>query len=170
LKQLANREDDEEMRVFKSELRQALRDPGQLPGDELAEAVEYGDGSDQAFLRRLWRDVYGGEPPGPPRGLLDPDPQFGELRTGELLAMVPQTSESVLRRGRLLLELSRRASGDPALLQQVAAMIRDPENRRLIAVGTASVSQLGTAGLVAGGGEPAATLAQELAAEWSAGE
>ena len=35
LKELARREGDEEMRVFKSELREALRDPGQLPGDEL---------------------------------------------------------------------------------------------------------------------------------------
>jgi hypothetical protein len=170
LKQLARRQDDEEMRVFKSELCQALRDPGQLPGDELAEAVEYSDGGDEAFLRRLWHDLYGDEPPGPPRGLLDPDPQFGELSTGELLAVVPRTSQSVLRRGRALLELGRRASSDTALLQQVAAMISDPQNKRLIAVGTASVSQLGTAGLVAGGGEPAATLARELAAEWPTGE
>jgi hypothetical protein len=35
LKALAKREGDEEMRVFKSELREALRDPSQLPGDEL---------------------------------------------------------------------------------------------------------------------------------------
>jgi hypothetical protein len=99
LKQLARREDDEEMRVFKSELRRALRDPGQLPGDELAEAVEYSDGSDEAFLRRLWHDLYGDESPGQPRGLLDPDLEFRELSTGELLAMVPHTSQSVLRRG-----------------------------------------------------------------------
>jgi hypothetical protein len=121
---------------------------------------------DPAFLRRLWHDLYGDEP----RGLLDLDLEFQELSTNELLAMVPHTSESVLRRGRALLELGRRASSDPALLQQVAAMVRDPENRRLIAVGTASVSQLGTAGLIAGGGEPAATQAWELAGEWSAGE
>ena len=36
LKALAKLEDDEEMRVFKSELREALRDPSQLPGDELS--------------------------------------------------------------------------------------------------------------------------------------
>jgi len=61
LKELAKRNDGE-MRVFKSELREALRDPSQLPDDELWESVEYGDGSDQAFLRRLWRELYGDEP------------------------------------------------------------------------------------------------------------
>jgi hypothetical protein len=98
------------MRVFKSELREALGDPGQLPGDELWESVEYSDGSDEAFLGRLWRDLYGDEPPGPPRGLFDPDPEFRGLETSELLAMVPRTGESVLRRGRALMELGRRAS------------------------------------------------------------
>ena len=62
LKRLAKREDREEMRVFKSELREALRDPSQLPDDELWESVEYHDGSDEAFLRRLWHDLYGDEP------------------------------------------------------------------------------------------------------------
>jgi hypothetical protein len=84
--------------------------------------------------------------------------------------MVPRTSESVLRRGRALIELGRRSAGDTTLLQQVADIIRDPENRRLITVGTASVSQLGTAGLIAGGGAPAAALARELAAEWTSRE
>ena len=83
--------------------------------------------------------------------------------------MVPRTSESVLRRGRALIELGRRSAGDTTLLQQVADIIRDPENRRLITVGTASVSQLGTAGLIAGAA-PAAALARELAAEWTTGE
>lgn len=54
--------DDEEMRVFKAELRQALADPSALPDEELSEAVEYSDGSDERFLRRLWRDLYGDEP------------------------------------------------------------------------------------------------------------
>jgi hypothetical protein len=84
--------------------------------------------------------------------------------------MVATARESVLRRGRALMEPGRRASADAALLRQVAAMIRDPVNRRLITVGTASVSQLGTAGLLAGGSGPAAALARELAAEWPAGE
>jgi hypothetical protein len=62
LKVLAKREGDEKMRVFKFELREALRDPSQLPGDELWDSVEYSDGSDEAFLRRLWHDLYGDEP------------------------------------------------------------------------------------------------------------
>jgi len=49
------------MRVFKSELREALRDPSQLPDDELWRSVEYGDGSDEAFLDRLWHELYGDE-------------------------------------------------------------------------------------------------------------
>ena len=61
LKALARREGDEEMRVFKVELREALRDPSQLPGDELSESVEYDNGSDEAFLYWLWRQLYGDE-------------------------------------------------------------------------------------------------------------
>lgn len=62
LKRLAKRQSDEEMRVFKAELREALRDPARLPGHELSESVEYDDGSDVAFLRRIWHDLYGDEP------------------------------------------------------------------------------------------------------------
>ena len=36
LKRLAKRENVEEMRVFKDELREALRDPNRLPDDELS--------------------------------------------------------------------------------------------------------------------------------------
>jgi hypothetical protein len=50
------------MRVFKAELGQALADPHRLPGDELFKAIDYSDGSDERFLRRLWRDLYGGKP------------------------------------------------------------------------------------------------------------
>ena len=102
--------------------------------------------------------------------LLDPDPEFGALNVNELRVMVSRDGESVLRRGRALMELGRRASGDTALLQEVADMIRAPEHRRLTTVGTASVSQLGTAGLVAGGGETALALARELAGQWPASE
>jgi hypothetical protein len=63
LKSLARHEDDEEMRVFKFQLREAVKDPSQLPGDELSRSVQYDDGSDEAFLRRLWRDLYGDETP-----------------------------------------------------------------------------------------------------------
>lgn len=62
LKRLAQREDDQEMRVFKAELREALADPSRLPEGELSDAVEYDDGSDERFLSRLWRDLYGDEP------------------------------------------------------------------------------------------------------------
>jgi hypothetical protein len=54
--------DDDEIGIFKAELKRALADPGQLPGDELSDSVEYSDGSDEAFLRRLWHDMYPGEP------------------------------------------------------------------------------------------------------------
>lgn len=64
LKALAEREGDEEMRVFKSEFREALTDPNQLRGDELSESVEYDNGSDEAFLYWLWRQLYGNEPSG----------------------------------------------------------------------------------------------------------
>ena len=50
--------------MFKAELREALADPGALPDDELFKAVDYADGSDERFLRRVWRDLYGDEPVG----------------------------------------------------------------------------------------------------------
>jgi hypothetical protein len=53
--------DDDEMRVFKAELRQALADPSRLPRGELSAAVEYDDGSDEKFLHHLWHDLYGDE-------------------------------------------------------------------------------------------------------------
>jgi hypothetical protein len=102
--------------------------------------------------------------------LLDPDLEFQDLSIDELRVMVSRDRESVLRRGRALMELGRRASSDAALLQEVADMIRAPENKRLITVGTTSISQLGVAGLVAGGGERAIALARELAAEWQTNE
>jgi hypothetical protein len=57
------RDDDEEMHVFKLELREAVKDPSRLPGDELSRSVQYEDGSPEAFLRRLWHDLYGDETP-----------------------------------------------------------------------------------------------------------
>ena len=60
LKRLARRVDDE-MRVYKSDLREALRDPEQLPGDELFWHVEYDNGCDEAFLVWLWYQLYGDE-------------------------------------------------------------------------------------------------------------
>ena|ERR1700677_586190 len=60
---LARREDDEEMRVFKFQLREAVKDPSKLPGNELSASVHYEDGSPGAFLSRLWHDLYGDETP-----------------------------------------------------------------------------------------------------------
>lgn len=54
--------DDEEIRVFRTELQEALADPEQLPDNELFKAVQYDDGSNEVFLRRLWRDLYGDQP------------------------------------------------------------------------------------------------------------
>jgi len=56
------RQDDPEMRVFKAELREAVAHAERLPGDKLFDHVEYDDGSDEACLQRLWRDLYGAEP------------------------------------------------------------------------------------------------------------
>lgn len=102
--------------------------------------------------------------------LLDPDLELRDLNINELRVMVSRNSESVLRRGRAMMELGRRASSDTALLQEVADMIRASENRRLITVGSTSVSQLGAAGLVAGGDERALALARELVEEWQSDE
>jgi hypothetical protein len=102
--------------------------------------------------------------------LLDPDEAFQQLATDQLLAIVAGASDSVLSRGRALLELGRRAGDNPELTLQVASLIRDPVNRRSFTVGAISVAQLGAAGLIAGGGESEAALARELVGEWTAGE
>ena len=102
--------------------------------------------------------------------LLDPDLEFRDLDIDELRVMVSRSGESVLRRGLAMMELGRRASRDAVLLQEVAGMIRAPENGRLMTVGTTSISQLGTAGLVAGGSETAVALAAELVGEWQRDE
>jgi hypothetical protein len=98
--------------------------------------------------------------------LLDPDPEFQELDISELRPIMSRSTESVLRRGRAMMELGRRASSDPALLQEVSGMVRSRENRQLMTVGNTSVAQLGTAGLIAGGGKEAIDLAAELVQEW----
>jgi hypothetical protein len=63
LKRFAKSEDSQETWVFKSELREALADPSQLPAGELFASVKYDEGSDEVFLSRLWRDLYGDETP-----------------------------------------------------------------------------------------------------------
>ncbi len=62
LKRRAQRDDDQEMQVFKAELREAIQHPDQVPRAELSKNVQYEDGSTEAFLRRLWTDLYGDEP------------------------------------------------------------------------------------------------------------
>jgi hypothetical protein len=71
LKGLAQRDNDDEMQIFKSELREALRDPDRLPDSEwsrrdgaLSESVQYDHGSDVAFLVWLWHELYGDEDSG----------------------------------------------------------------------------------------------------------
>ena len=98
--------------------------------------------------------------------LLDPDLELRDLNIDELRAIASRSRESVLRRARAMMELGRRASGDTRVLEEVAEMIRAPQNRRLMTVGTTSISQLGAAGLVADGSETAVALAAELVGEW----
>jgi hypothetical protein len=62
LKRLAKRGNDEEMTAFKRELQEAILDPDSIPEDDLDYEVQYDDGSADRFLRRLWRDLYPGEP------------------------------------------------------------------------------------------------------------
>jgi hypothetical protein len=70
LRRRANREPDEEMRIFKAQLREAIMHPERLPGDELFDSVQHDYGSDAAFLEQLWRYLYGDEPAAEP-GLPD---------------------------------------------------------------------------------------------------
>ena len=55
-------EGDEEMRVFKAELREAILHPERLPGDELFRNVSYDTGSPGAFLEEVWWYLYRDEP------------------------------------------------------------------------------------------------------------
>jgi hypothetical protein len=48
---------------FKEEFQRLLAgDQDQLPKGALGTAAEFDDGSDEAFLRRLWHELYGDEP------------------------------------------------------------------------------------------------------------
>jgi len=62
LRKRAERNDDPEIRAFKAELREAILHPEQLPKGELDWNVEYDDADDEAFVSRLWKDLYGDEP------------------------------------------------------------------------------------------------------------
>ncbi|MFL6077410.1 MAG: hypothetical protein ACJ73S_28950 [Mycobacteriales bacterium] len=52
-----------EMVSFKEQLREAAKEPSRVPEGALFRAACYDDGSDERFLRRLWRDLYGDEVP-----------------------------------------------------------------------------------------------------------
>lgn len=62
LRSLAAGATDDEMRVFKQELRDALTDPSQLPLAELRRIGGYSGGRDREFLRWLWTGLYDEEP------------------------------------------------------------------------------------------------------------
>ncbi len=62
LRRFAKHDESDKVRVFESELREALRDPDRLPGDELFKSVLYENGSPEAFLIWLWHQLYGDEP------------------------------------------------------------------------------------------------------------
>ncbi|PRY00636.1 hypothetical protein [Allonocardiopsis opalescens] len=47
---------------FLDQLRAAIADPSQIPGDALDDAADFEDGSDEAFLARVWHDIYPGRP------------------------------------------------------------------------------------------------------------
>ncbi len=50
-------------RTFVKELRQALSgDTAGLPDEALWEAAEYSDGTDEAFLKRVWEEIFPEEP------------------------------------------------------------------------------------------------------------
>lgn len=50
------------MQTFTRELREVMADPSVLPAGALSKASGYEDGTDAAFLSRLWRELYDDEP------------------------------------------------------------------------------------------------------------
>ncbi|MGH3156120.1 MAG: hypothetical protein ACRDNF_06040 [Streptosporangiaceae bacterium] len=60
---LRDGEPQEEIIRFKDEFRSMLTsDLDKLPPHALSTAAEYEDGSDEAFLQRLWHELYSDEP------------------------------------------------------------------------------------------------------------
>ena len=55
-----NAEDD--VRRFKRELHELLTDPDKIPRAALSDAADFGDGTEERFLKRLWRELYPDEP------------------------------------------------------------------------------------------------------------
>ena len=99
--------------------------------------------------------------------LLDPDPEFQELNISVLRSMMSRNNESVLRRGRAMMELGRRASSDPALLKE--AQKRGDQFIASEMFVLALADDKGEAGRLlkeAGGSKKAIDLAAELVQEW----
>lgn len=58
---------DDDIVTFKREFVEVIADPSVLPQNALGDAAEFDDGTEEAFLYRLWRDLYPDEPyPGTP--------------------------------------------------------------------------------------------------------
>lgn len=57
-----NRPDDPEISKFTRQLTEVIINPALLPLRALGHAAEYDDGSETAFLHRLWRDLYPNRP------------------------------------------------------------------------------------------------------------
>lgn len=63
LKRFAKRSDKPNSVQFKKEFREVIADPSVLPKWALFSAAEFSDGSEEAFLARIWRELYGDESP-----------------------------------------------------------------------------------------------------------
>lgn len=98
------------------------------------------------------------------------DPEIASFDDSQLVAVMCDPQAGILRRGRALMELGRRVSSEPELLEQVAAFISDPQNRRAVTIGNVTVSQAGAAGLVSAGAPEAFSRAKQLVAEWTSAE
>lgn len=59
---VTRRSSQPKMQQFKEEFREVIRDPSVLPKGALSTAAQYEDASDEAFLNRLWHELYGDEP------------------------------------------------------------------------------------------------------------
>jgi hypothetical protein len=54
--------------TFKKEFREVIANPKTLPDGALSTASAYEDETDEAFLRRVWRELHGDEVPTISRG------------------------------------------------------------------------------------------------------
>jgi hypothetical protein len=63
LQQVAQRFDLPEIATFKAQFREVIANPGLLPDGALAAAAAFEDGTPEAFLKRLWHELYGDEKP-----------------------------------------------------------------------------------------------------------